>query len=283
QLNVLYQAASCFSRYDNRDIAIHVYPSNALLISEKRICKQIWFCERLTWNIAQSIAYGVFKQLNVLHQAAPCFRRYDIRNITIRTCIPRVSVNLMFYLNTSCTNLAKYSCLHTNLVLMGDSPETQLNLTFMMFQVEGAGHSRKSATNCVNTRLLRICQQPTTGFALLAALRVTECAAPGRLMFQLIRCSMYRDKCESLTELNEFANECIFANFYNQFIKVFVRPAFAGGVAITCSSCKSEFRGGQCYAKPTSSDKTEIRVQRFHRVNQQEYYWRQDKKLFTQE
>ncbi|KER29261.1 hypothetical protein T265_04103 [Opisthorchis viverrini] len=37
QLNVLHQTASCFSRYDIRDIAIHVYLCNVLLIRLLRI------------------------------------------------------------------------------------------------------------------------------------------------------------------------------------------------------------------------------------------------------
>ncbi|KER22185.1 hypothetical protein T265_09656 [Opisthorchis viverrini] len=40
QLNVLHQAASCFSRYDIRDIAIHVYLCNALLIMLLKIHRQ---------------------------------------------------------------------------------------------------------------------------------------------------------------------------------------------------------------------------------------------------
>ncbi|KER21794.1 hypothetical protein T265_09954 [Opisthorchis viverrini] len=52
------------------------------LISEHTlICKLIWFFDRLTWNPAESLVCDV--QLNVLHQAASCFSRYDIRDITI--------------------------------------------------------------------------------------------------------------------------------------------------------------------------------------------------------
>ncbi|KER27819.1 hypothetical protein T265_13731, partial [Opisthorchis viverrini] len=40
QLNVLHQAASCFSRYDIRDIAIHVYLCNVLLIRLLKIRRQ---------------------------------------------------------------------------------------------------------------------------------------------------------------------------------------------------------------------------------------------------
>ncbi|KAG5442308.1 hypothetical protein CSKR_109876 [Clonorchis sinensis] len=46
---------------------------------------------------------------------------------------PRVSVKLMFYLNTNCTKLAKYTHLQTNLILTGDSPGTQLSLSFVKF------------------------------------------------------------------------------------------------------------------------------------------------------
>ncbi|KER27811.1 hypothetical protein T265_05230 [Opisthorchis viverrini] len=47
------------------------------------IYKQIWFCERLTWNPAEFFVYDVSAQLNVLHQDASCFSRYDIRDIAI--------------------------------------------------------------------------------------------------------------------------------------------------------------------------------------------------------
>ncbi|KAG5449261.1 hypothetical protein CSKR_100650 [Clonorchis sinensis] len=46
---------------------------------------------------------------------------------------PRVSVNLMFYLYPNYTKLAKYTHLHTNLVLTGDSPVNQLDLSSMIF------------------------------------------------------------------------------------------------------------------------------------------------------
>ncbi|KER24462.1 hypothetical protein T265_07888 [Opisthorchis viverrini] len=34
------------------------------------------------WNPAESLFWDVSRQLNVLHQAASCFSRYDIRDIT---------------------------------------------------------------------------------------------------------------------------------------------------------------------------------------------------------
>ncbi|KAG5445312.1 hypothetical protein CSKR_105797 [Clonorchis sinensis] len=46
---------------------------------------------------------------------------------------PRVSVNLMFYLNSNWTDFEKYTHLQINLVFARDSPGTQLNLTFVMF------------------------------------------------------------------------------------------------------------------------------------------------------
>ncbi|KER29254.1 LOW QUALITY PROTEIN: hypothetical protein T265_13411 [Opisthorchis viverrini] len=47
------------------------------------ICKLIWSFERLIWNPAESLVCGVLRQLNVLHQAASCFSRYDIRDIAM--------------------------------------------------------------------------------------------------------------------------------------------------------------------------------------------------------
>ncbi|KAG5445290.1 hypothetical protein CSKR_107347 [Clonorchis sinensis] len=47
------------------------------------ICKQIWSCERITWNPAESLVCDVSRQLNVLHQAALCSNCYDIQDIAI--------------------------------------------------------------------------------------------------------------------------------------------------------------------------------------------------------
>ncbi|KAG5450099.1 hypothetical protein CSKR_102232 [Clonorchis sinensis] len=114
---------------------------------------QFGFCERLTWNPAESPVCDVFRQLNVLHQAASCSSCYDIPDIAIHVAensstahdrfrpswgssgrrSPRVSINLMFYLNPNCTVFEKYTHLHINLVFARDSPGTQLNLPFAMF------------------------------------------------------------------------------------------------------------------------------------------------------
>ncbi|KAG5447341.1 hypothetical protein CSKR_113820 [Clonorchis sinensis] len=45
---------------------------------------------------------------------------------------PRVSVNLMFYLNPNWTVFEKYTHLQISLVFARDSPGTQLNLSFVM-------------------------------------------------------------------------------------------------------------------------------------------------------
>ncbi|KAG5452109.1 hypothetical protein CSKR_107913 [Clonorchis sinensis] len=107
------------------------------------ICKQIWFCERLSRNPAESLVFDVSRQLNVLHQAASCSSCYDIRNIATHVAessskahdrlrpfwsssvrrSPRVSVNFMFYLKQNCTKLSKYTHLQTNLVLRETLPE----------------------------------------------------------------------------------------------------------------------------------------------------------------
>ncbi|KAG5441027.1 hypothetical protein CSKR_101255 [Clonorchis sinensis] len=70
----------------------------------------------------------------------------------------RVSINLMFYLKSDCTNLAKYTHLQTNLVFR----ETHLGPSWI-------------------PRFL--------------CFLATECAAPGHLRFQLLRYSRYRDTC----------------------------------------------------------------------------------------
>ncbi|KAG5442525.1 hypothetical protein CSKR_113378 [Clonorchis sinensis] len=130
-----------------------VVQAESAAVRNTLICKQIWFCERLTWNPAESLVCDVSRQLNVLHQAASCFSCYGIRDIAIHVAenssiaherfrpswgssgrrSPRVSVNLMFYLNPNWTVFEKYTHLHINLVFARDSPGTQLNLPFVMF------------------------------------------------------------------------------------------------------------------------------------------------------
>ncbi|KAG5446401.1 hypothetical protein CSKR_113272 [Clonorchis sinensis] len=44
---------------------------------------QFGFCERLTWNPAESPVFDISRQLNVLHQAASSSSCYDIRDIVI--------------------------------------------------------------------------------------------------------------------------------------------------------------------------------------------------------
>ncbi|KAG5450330.1 hypothetical protein CSKR_110181 [Clonorchis sinensis] len=62
-----------------------------------------------------------------------CSRLRNINQPTISDRrSPLVFVNLVFYLNPNFTKLAKYTHLRANLVLIGDSLRTRLNLLFMM-------------------------------------------------------------------------------------------------------------------------------------------------------
>ncbi|KER27413.1 hypothetical protein T265_05520 [Opisthorchis viverrini] len=54
------------------------------------ICKLLWFFERPTWNPDESLVCDVLRQLNVLHQVASCFSRYDIRYIAIHVYLCNV-------------------------------------------------------------------------------------------------------------------------------------------------------------------------------------------------
>ncbi|KAG5443310.1 hypothetical protein CSKR_109070 [Clonorchis sinensis] len=98
------KAASCYSWYDIRDTAVSVLEksthkveefSATLGVLEKEIdtqrsaliCIRIWFCERLTWNSAESLVYDVSKQLSVLHQAMFQLVRYSRYRDTCRHVI----------------------------------------------------------------------------------------------------------------------------------------------------------------------------------------------------
>ncbi|KER31930.1 LOW QUALITY PROTEIN: hypothetical protein T265_12885 [Opisthorchis viverrini] len=60
-------------------------PSGTIYVPQQHSCCEFTgpFFQRLTWNPAESLVYDVFRQLNVVHQAASCFSRYDIRDIAI--------------------------------------------------------------------------------------------------------------------------------------------------------------------------------------------------------
>ncbi|KAG5450639.1 hypothetical protein CSKR_100115, partial [Clonorchis sinensis] len=79
------------------------------------------FCERLTWNPAESLVCDVFRQLNVLHKAASCSSCYDIRDIAM-------------HVYTSCRT---FSCLETSHTRDPDefhvSPSSQIDLQMSVF------------------------------------------------------------------------------------------------------------------------------------------------------
>ncbi|KAG5445490.1 hypothetical protein CSKR_100978 [Clonorchis sinensis] len=49
--------------------------SKAHVFQNTRTYKQICFCEKFTWNPAESLVCDASRQLNVLHQAASCFTK----------------------------------------------------------------------------------------------------------------------------------------------------------------------------------------------------------------
>ncbi|KER33605.1 hypothetical protein T265_00499 [Opisthorchis viverrini] len=53
--------------------------------NNKLACKEIWFVNRLTWNLAKFLTYDVFKRPYVLHQAASCFSWFDIQDIAMHS------------------------------------------------------------------------------------------------------------------------------------------------------------------------------------------------------
>ncbi|KER27154.1 hypothetical protein T265_05765 [Opisthorchis viverrini] len=75
------------------------------------ICKLIWFCERFTWNPAESLVCDVSRQLNALNQAALCFSRYDIRyrDICIQCLATMPKGGMIARLLQGCTSLDRSS------------------------------------------------------------------------------------------------------------------------------------------------------------------------------
>ncbi|KAG5440988.1 hypothetical protein CSKR_109694 [Clonorchis sinensis] len=112
QPNVLHQAASYLSCYDIRDIAIHRPPHVSVgAIFE---ISQYIFIKETTHKVAEnsSTAHDRFRT-----SWGSSGRRS-----------PRVSVNLMFYLNPNWTVFEKYTYLQIDLVLTGGSTESLMSV-----------------------------------------------------------------------------------------------------------------------------------------------------------
>ncbi|KAG5454393.1 hypothetical protein CSKR_107224 [Clonorchis sinensis] len=134
QLNVLRQAASCFTSYNIPNIAIH----------------SIDVGNHLKRNPAQSLVYDVLKQLNMPHQAASRFTHDRFRPFwgSSDRRSPRVSINLMFYLNPDESQKER------------DLPPPHASVG-TIFEI--ARYMDKCKTLLI--RLLKTPRQPTTGFA----------------------------------------------------------------------------------------------------------------------
>ncbi|KAG5445693.1 hypothetical protein CSKR_111171 [Clonorchis sinensis] len=83
QINQCTCTVDTFPKFQSEACVLVVNKEVYLFSRNTLICKSIWFCEKLTWNPAESPVFDVSKQLNVLHQAASCSNCYDIRDIAI--------------------------------------------------------------------------------------------------------------------------------------------------------------------------------------------------------
>ncbi|KAG5447170.1 hypothetical protein CSKR_106415, partial [Clonorchis sinensis] len=108
---------------------------------------QFGFCERLTWNPAESPVCDVSRQLNVLHQAASCSSCYDIRDIVIHLqtveqgsktliCISFTKLNIHLLLERVSRNFSVYSLTVTQM---------QANATERLRQFRNRSHFSRDA------------------------------------------------------------------------------------------------------------------------------------------
>ncbi|KAG5454300.1 hypothetical protein CSKR_113993 [Clonorchis sinensis] len=97
-LKILRQPTTGFALLGAHQVgAVPEFPSTPYVLLEPKLdCfreihsfpNQFGFCERLTWNPVESPVCDVFRQLNVLHQAASCSSCYDIRDIHVSRYLP---------------------------------------------------------------------------------------------------------------------------------------------------------------------------------------------------
>ncbi|KER19915.1 hypothetical protein T265_11426 [Opisthorchis viverrini] len=90
----------------------------------------------------------------------------------------------MIYLNANCTVFEKYTYLQLNVLDQAASCFSRYDIREIAIYI---------FCNALIVRLLKVRRQPTTAFPSLGAHQTTECAALGRLMFQLIRYWRYRN------------------------------------------------------------------------------------------
>ncbi|KAG5447150.1 hypothetical protein CSKR_107956 [Clonorchis sinensis] len=104
-------------------------------------------------------------------------------------CSPRVSVNLMFYLNPNWTGFDKYTHLLINLVFTGNSSRLIVQLVRYL-----SYHSIFSYRKLL-TRFLKTLRQPTTGFAL-----------NGKILFWLAKSEQPDQSWKLLRSVNSVCN-----------------------------------------------------------------------------
>ncbi|KER21493.1 hypothetical protein T265_15082, partial [Opisthorchis viverrini] len=121
------------------------------------------------------------------------FKKYSRLQINLAQPLRFPSVTFMFRFNSICTTFDKYTQLRTNRVRTGDSVEC-LVCDVLQRNVMHKGHlSRDSHWPCDHTDILRKRVKAGSANGTRTSM-ATGCAAPGRLMFQWLRYSIHRSK-----------------------------------------------------------------------------------------
>ncbi|KAG5442004.1 hypothetical protein CSKR_106956 [Clonorchis sinensis] len=129
QLNVLHQVTSCFSRYDIREIGIYV--QTYCTAQGNLEFMQFGFKENIILTKSRGLhlsdepqegrngswAVEGFSATLVTENSSTAHDRFRPSCGSSGSRSPRVSINLMFYLNRNCTKLAKYAHLQTHSIL----------------------------------------------------------------------------------------------------------------------------------------------------------------------
>ncbi|KER20862.1 hypothetical protein T265_10671 [Opisthorchis viverrini] len=109
KLNVLHQAASCFSWYDIPDIGIPVYTQCTTHRKKTQTRDSVGFQEATTHEVSEDSPTARERFVSIWGSS--------------RWRSLRVTVNRMFYLNPKWTDFDKHTHLQINLVFTGDSSE----------------------------------------------------------------------------------------------------------------------------------------------------------------
>ncbi|KER22938.1 hypothetical protein T265_14750, partial [Opisthorchis viverrini] len=157
---------------------------------------------RLTWNPAAFLVCDVLRQLNVLHQAASCFRRYDIRDTAIHVYL----CNALLIRLLGCRRI--FSNLMSIYYCIGDETQNWIKKSFSCntLPVPSCHSTRRKHEGWDTARLPKPRQEKSRG---RGRVRTTDLRFKGALVQLNVRFSanrtgdcVYKIKCDDCTKVH---------------------------------------------------------------------------------